>query len=293
VLDPNLQITFSSENNFAKQKESVMRNKNKLKTLLGLSAVALALSSTVACSKSKEQGSDPKEVASGIVSGHRVSRQDELSHSVVALVSESSRGQALCSGTLLANDLVLTAAHCVEDNPDRLVVVFGSQVKAAKQENMREVDGYEQNPRWHQPTADGRGDLAIVHFQGDLPAGFKPVRLATKESVLEAGAVVRMLGYGVTNGSTHAGAGVLRETETTILKMHSPTEVVVDGTKTSVCFGDSGGPAFVKQGSNYVQWGVASSVTSSDCNEAAIHTSVISYRKWIKAAGTELRKKAK
>lgn len=258
----------------------------------GQLAAALALLVLgAACSPHPDQlSADP---ADGIVRGHRANRKTELSRSVVALVTESEKGQALCTGTLIEKDLVLTAAHCVEGNPDRLVVVFGSQVKSAKQENMREVVAYVQHPRWHQPTEAGRGDLALVRFAGDLPDGFAPAQLATSEVDLKVGTEVRLLGYGVTNGSTHAGAGVLRETATTIVEKHSKTELVLDGTKTSVCFGDSGGPAFVKDGDAFVQWGIASSVTSSECNEASIHTNVVPYRRWIKSAGSNLRQSDK
>lgn len=252
-----------------------------------LAAALAVLVLGAACAPHPDQVSaDPSD---GIVRGHRAGRKNELSHSVVALVTESEKGQALCTGTLIEKDLVLTAAHCVEGNPDRLVVVFGAQVKAAKPENMREVVAYVQHPRWHQPTEDGRGDLALVRFSGDLPDGFAPAKLASSEADLKIGTSVKLLGYGVTNGSTHVGAGILRETETSIVEKHSKTELVLDGKKTSVCFGDSGGPAFVKKGDSFLMWGVDSSVTTSECNEASIHTSVVSYRKWIKSAGSKLR----
>jgi secreted trypsin-like serine protease len=80
----------------------------------------------------------------------------------------------------------------------------------------------------------------------------------------------------------------LRETETTIVDQVSPTEIATDGRKSSVCFGDSGGPAFITEGRRLVQWGVASSVTNESCNEASIHTSVMTYLRWIKTTANRL-----
>src|SRR5690349_14719476 len=58
--------------------------------------------------------------ASAVVRGAVSRDPDGVRQSVVRV--ESSRGE-LCSGALIARDLVLTAAHCLTDRADYRVVV--------------------------------------------------------------------------------------------------------------------------------------------------------------------------
>lgn len=252
-----------------------------------------ALLSFAACSpKISPQVSSSSQDA-GIVHGKTLARNDELGNSVVALVSELSEGQALCTGSILSRDLILTAAHCVEGDPSRLMVVFARDVRKAKPEEMRSADLFVQNPLWKTGDSQGQGDLALIHFQGGLPAGYEPVALAGARLKLRPGDETLLVGYGVSNGRRHSGSGLLRETVTTVLDDFSPTELVTDGRTSSVCFGDSGGPAFVQQGAKYVQWGVANSVLNQSCSQASVHTDLLTYRAWIKSAGADLRQEAK
>ena len=83
---------------------------------------------------------------------------------------------------------------------------------------------------------------ALVHFEGGLPEGYSAVELADPSFSIVQGIQVVMIGYGVTDGLNNEGAGVLRQTETTVIGQISDTQYVTDGRATSVCFGDSGWP---------------------------------------------------
>lgn len=223
-----------------------------------------------------------------IVHGSGVRMNNGLS--IVALVMENDEGQGLCTGTLLTEDTVLTAAHCVDHNVKKMVVVFGTRVRGTSVDHLRAADHAIQNPRWHQISQEGKGDLAIVHFKGGLPAGYQPVQLASHDLKLANGQAVMMAGYGVSNGLRNSGAGQLRSTQSEVLQWISKTEVASDGRKSSVCFGDSGGPAFVESHEGLVQWGVASSVLNQACNEASVHTAVMPYEGWISKTVAKLQK---
>jgi secreted trypsin-like serine protease len=229
----------------------------------------------------------------GIVNGTPMSDQDALGKSVVALLVESDQGVALCTGSIYDEQTILTAAHCVDDGPDRVMIFFGPAVKVTSKSMVRWGNRYTQNPRWAKPGPEGQGDLALVHFDGGLPAGFQPVQLASPDLDLEAGTKVTMLGYGVADGVSKKGAGTLRSTTTTVEGFARKTEIVTDGHSSSVCFGDSGGPAFVPTASGFVQWGVASSVLNKACNEASVHTDIVSYEPWLRSAAAKLAQMTK
>jgi tryptase len=226
----------------------------------------------------------------GVINGEPVGEADPSGNSVVALVANMDEGQALCTGSLVAEDTVLTAAHCVDQNPQNLVIVFSRQVKAAGRENMRAAESYVQNPLWNKGAPQGRGDLALIHFSGGLPEGYQPVTLARAGYSPAKGEATIMMGYGVSDAENKTGEGQLREMQTSILGALSGTEFESDGRDSSVCFGDSGGPAFASQGGDVFQWGVASSVSSEACDTSSIHTDVAQYLPWIKNMSASLRK---
>lgn len=225
----------------------------------------------------------------GIVNGKPVANQDIVSKSVVALVAEGADGQSLCTGSVVNEETILTAAHCVEGEPRRIAVIFNPKVSGVDQGVVRMADRFLQNPRWNiSDRRKDRGDLALVHFSGGLPAGYQPVAFLTEKTPLTNGATVILAGYGVTSGKSSKGAGTLREAPTTIEGQFSNTEIMTDGRTSSVCFGDSGGPAFIQTENGLVQWGVASSVMTRACNEASVHTSLIGYETWVERAAKDL-----
>jgi secreted trypsin-like serine protease len=207
-----------------------------------------------------------------IVNGDSANRREKLARSVVALVAIQDGSEALCTGTILNDQSVLTAAHCIA-SPQEMLVVFGPNVKSAAPDKRRKVLSYKRHP-----TAD----LAIVHFTGGLPDGYSPVTLMNSGHSVRAGSEVLMMGYGVTDGLRHKGAGVLRETRSLVLNFTS-NAIVTDGRQSSVCFGDSGGPAFVQsEGGEWSQVGVAHAVSDQACDQASIHTRVFPYEAWIR-----------
>ncbi len=225
-----------------------------------------------------------------IVHGHAVRKNNELSKAIVGLIMVNGTKQELCTGTLLDDQTVLTAAHCLDDAPTKVFVIFDSNVKKASTEKIRPGDRFVQHPNWKKTATVGSGDLALIHFSGGMVEGYEPVHLANSRLKLATGMEVLLVGFGVTNGVRHLGAGLLRETKSTIVGMTAAHGIVTDGRTSSVCFGDSGGPGFVESEGDYVQWGVASAVANQPCNEASVHTNLIEYESWIKTQASRLRK---
>jgi hypothetical protein len=168
-------------------------------------------------------------------------------------------------------------------------IVFGIDIHKTKEEFVRKADKFMIQPNWNLHLRTGEADLALIHFDGTIPAGFIPVNLAKDNFKLESGQKVILAGFGVTDGENNIGAGTLRQTTSEIIDFHSETEAVTDGQKSSVCFGDSGGPAFIKVKNELIQWGVASSVANPACNESSIHTEVMKYLSWISKSMAKLQ----
>lgn len=241
------------------------------------------------CGEKKDASHPTKLEISNIVNGKSATKKNENSHSVVAIIAEKNEGRSLCTGTIISPEIVLTAAHCLDEISPRLQIVFNLNISKAGEKDLREGDSYVQHPHWNRHLNSGEGDIALIHFKGGLPGGYSPVVLANKSLKLKIGQKVSMLGYGVTDGLSEKGAGKLRETNSVVIDQHSSTEFITDGEISSVCFGDSGGPSFLKVNNEFIQWGVASSVLSRACDEASIHTGVMKYESWIKSAANKMK----
>jgi secreted trypsin-like serine protease len=225
-----------------------------------------------------------------VVGGKNTNSKNPLAKTIVAIVSKQENGEALCTGSIIDSHVILTAAHCVEHESREIKIIFGVDIHKTKEEFIRIADKIIIQPNWNQHLSSGEGDLALIHFKGDLPIGFSEVKLAEESLILKRGQKVIMAGFGVTEGEDQIGAGRLREMTTKILDRRSETEIITDGRKKSVCFGDSGGPAFIKIDNELLQWGVASSVANQACDETSLHTEIMKYRSWISSAVKKLQR---
>jgi len=222
-----------------------------------------------------------------IVGGDTVKAKSTLAKSIVALKIEKEEGEGLCTGSLLSENLVLTAAHCVDEEPKKVEVLFTTQAKRVAQNKIRAADHISIHPIWSRET--GYGDLALIHFTGGLPKGYKPVQLADSQTQLNIGDSVTEAGYGASKGGKATGTGRLRQTTTTVVGQRAGGRYVLDGKTSSACFGDSGGPVFLQQQDQLIQWGVTSGVNTEDCDNASIHTAIMSYLPWLQSTTQQLQ----
>lgn len=248
-----------------------------------ISIITICLGSGFACAPKTIPLSPPVDLVqptASMVNGAIVRRPNELSRSVVALVMAGGRGQSLCSGTILDEQTILTAAHCVDHNPHELIIVFGPDVKTSRPDMRRPADAALQHPAWRRGQL--AGDVALVRFQGGLPAGFGPVTLAGPRFPVPPYGELWMIGYGISNPERQGGAGTLRQTRAKILGLSRPDQLVVDERLSGACFGDSGGPAFTVESDRVVQVGLAHSVMNETCDMASLYTGIMLYADWIR-----------
>lgn len=229
----------------------------------------------------------------GIIGGTEVQATDKIQNSIVA-VYDAFEGE-ICTGSLLPNNIVLTAAHCVGYFTEDMYVFFGTEINALSER--RQVDKVEFSPYWEnrQNEEFDTGDIAMIHFTGTVPAGYKPVKFLPNKRNLKAGMEITVAGYGISDGVTGEGVGRLRSTKVTISNLnYSTSEFLVDQTKgTGACHGDSGGPAYVEIKGELYLMGVTSRGVkdeNNDCSQFSAFTSTLYYKIWINRMATKLSK---
>lgn len=245
----------------------------------------------VGCTPSAQKNSLNTLEATGIIGGEEVDSLDRLPNSVVA-VYDSVEGQ-LCTGTLINKNVVLTAAHCIGQDINKMYIFFGKNLQVDGV--YVQVDKAEISPYWNSSTDKDMGDLALLHFQGPLPASYKPTLMlpTTMADVLQNGTEVTVVGYGVTSAESKEASAALRKTTVNIADAKfADSELLVDQSSgQGVCHGDSGGPAFIEIDGIFYLWGVTSrgvNDASRTCKTTAAFTSIPYYRSWINRMNAKL-----
>ncbi|MDG0816304.1 S1 family peptidase [Bdellovibrio svalbardensis] len=228
-----------------------------LKYLL-LSSLVLA-----ACSdKSANQvGVVDTQSNSSIIGGSEVKAGDREMVSTVGLYDKA--GKFLCTGTLISGNLVLTAAHCIGEDPTQMVVIFKDKFSNAKPEDMRPVIAAKRHDKYQPEQRLNTADIAVVRFNpgAGIPAGYNTAKVLRDFSLLSPGAKIIAVGYGLNwSWVITKGAGTLRTVE---LEVENPafseTEISLQQSlKKGICSGDSGGPGYIDIGGQLYVWGVVS-----------------------------------
>ncbi len=232
-----------------------------------------------------------------IVGGQDVGDLDPVRAATVGIFDPSPDGQSgsLCTGTLIRDNMAVTAAHCVPKGAARPVVIFGKDLHSPGAIH-RQVEAVAVNPKWqtHQGKGMDQGDIALVKFDGGLPAGYKKVAAVTSDKEIQAGSEVTLAGYGISNAQTKTGAGRLRKTKVDVLDgRHGKSEMILDQSHgRGACHGDSGGPAFVNHGGKIELAGVTNrgypDRAPDDCAHQVVYTKVPAYRPWIRSTEKKL-----
>ncbi len=191
----------------------------------------------------------------------------------------------LCTGTALAHDLVLTAAHCV-------MRPLSYRVKEFQTGELVAVQAIARHPHFNPKAyAESRAtaDLALIKLSRPLPAVIVPAALGAARRVT-VGETLTIAGFGTTADFTDHGLGVPRMATLTVTGKPGSLQIrLVDdrtrnrGRGLGACTGDSGGPAFDGLGPLVI--GVVSWTTgprnSEGCGGLTGLTPLLTYRSWI------------
>jgi secreted trypsin-like serine protease len=217
------------------------------------------------------------------------SAPDAPEHDAVIALHELTRGgkyvyaSPFCSGTLIREDVVITAAHCTTGmRANGLAIYVGDDPSADLVSHL-----YSVTEIWVHPGYDSRritNDISLVRLATPVTEPVTPVaELASSMGLSSAdlGATVNFAGFGQTEYGT---SGVKLQVDGTIDALgcgvsgcpspgDTATQFSYSQPTTGPCFGDSGGPAFIyRAGVPYVAG--LTSYGDSTCSVYGVSTRV-------------------
>lgn len=136
-----------------------------------------------------------------IVGGHLTSIQDNPWQVALvrAVVAEPVRSQ-FCGGSIIQNEWVLTAAHCVRnstvrEDPKRVDIVVGTSQYAIGGERIKAA-AIHTHPQYNQTTMDN--DFALIRLEKPMTKG-QTIQLADANTQLTDGLLACVSGWGATS----------------------------------------------------------------------------------------------
>ncbi len=239
-----------------------------------------------------------------IVGGDEVTATDPIAATTVFISGQEDEGTYFCSGSLIDQDMVVTAAHCVQGAIDgTLRIIFTRQVTFSadgtptltdSSPEVHQVYGSIFNPQYD-PNYSGvdQHDIAIIRFKGNLPDGYKTATMLNASVELAPKETVTLAGYGTTQPDGSDSGGELRKVDVQIASMLGKTEVVLDQSEgKGACFGDSGGPAFVTTNGQLLLWGLTNRAYPddvTDCAHESVYTRITAYSDFVSSSEASLK----
>jgi hypothetical protein len=220
------------------------------------------------------------------ITGSRSAPSEAVARSIVTVVGA---GGGVCTGTLIAPAIVLTAAHCImPGNANRVVDYSTKPPQLITPRSIASHPAYNAKAMAaHRATAD----VALLRLPAPMP-GKSPAPRGVPRVPITSHASFTIVGIGVTAAGGGAGVGIARAAALTVTGRPGTLQIrLVDpatgnkGAGMGGCTGDSGAPAFEDQDGRSVVVGVVSWSTgpnmSAGCGGLTGVTPLTLYKDWI------------
>lgn len=198
-----------------------------------------------------------------------------------------------CSGTLVAKNVVVTAAHCADVCLQK--VFFGNDITGKGEEVV--ITNVYRHPDYNPTTLSN--DLAVAVLDRDVVYAPRPME---RKGDPFAPQVVRVVGFGSTQVDGSGYAGIKRRADVPVRTwqcdrpiadckygcrrdLEFSAAVPAAAARRDSCKGDSGGPAYGFLGS-WILCGAVSRKTNNsvhECGDGGVYTRIQAYSDWIKS----------
>lgn len=206
-------------------------------------------------------------------------------------VSLEFNGKYFCGGSIIAENYVLTAAHCSNSVPDILNITIRAGTSfRGKSGSLHQTLEFIVPPRYDSKSLSiPYGDIAIIRV--DQPFDYdetrQPIELFNTDEDAIPGSKAIVTGFGLVNLIDYAN-----KLQMVVLDMvsrqncESTNKFLLDGqicahgdNGKDICNGDSGGPLVIDgRQAGIVSW---SATKCGDSNFYSVYTELASYRDWI------------
>jgi secreted trypsin-like serine protease len=258
--------------------------------------ILIPLLAMSACTYDSNSRSVETKNKAAIINGQNVTDVEDYALSTVALVAERD-GQLwpFCTGTLISQNLVVTAAHCVEIF-ERIQpkILFGTTIPTDLSDpRVVDVEEAISNRDFgvNQKTGLTKGDVAVIKLVGGAPEGYKPVPVLKDVSGIKAGDAISLIGWGRMSETESKRTTNLQKTVVEVAQVRDE-EIVTDQTKgTGACNGDSGGPAYIETSKGLVLAGATRGPEEGyvDCRNYGNYTLLVNYKDFLNYAAQTMQ----